>query len=43
MQSQIGREPSCANCHYNAVAENGKRNPIKALAAVGHIYLTTNQ
>jgi hypothetical protein len=39
MQSHIGREPDCAACHYDAIGPNGKRDSIKALSAVGHIYL----
>ncbi|MDB4992902.1 MAG: hypothetical protein JWM74_334 [Myxococcaceae bacterium] len=39
MQSHIGREPDCAACHYDGVGANGKRDSIKALSAVGHIYL----
>lgn len=45
MQSHIGREPSCAGCHYDAGrvgADGGTRvNPLKALSAVGHIYMTS--
>jgi hypothetical protein len=39
MQSHIGREPDCAGCHYDAIGPNGKRDSIKALSAVGHLYL----
>jgi hypothetical protein len=39
MQSHIGREPDCAGCHYDAVGPNGRRDSIKALGAVGHLYL----
>lgn len=45
MQSHIGREPSCAGCHYDATRfgpDGGARvNPIKALSAVGHVYMTS--
>lgn len=39
MLSHIGREPSCANCHFDPPDAGPGRVHYKAFQAVGHIYL----
>lgn len=39
MLSHIGREPSCAGCHFNPPTAGPGKVHYKAFEAVGHIYL----
>jgi len=41
MLSHIGREPSCAGCHYDPPNAGPGKVHYKAFQAVGHVYLNT--